>query len=405
MSKSKKTVETPNDFASLMNGTVNLSEVETVPSLEIKEETKQDEKPVVRWATREERKSLTHEGREINEGKNGKAGMFYLRDFEPTKDWQGCAELAGDNYTVEKSPVVYFDNEGNKRYATDYSVTHRSDNGEFLGVVSGETEIYQPNEIWTDIIRPLVEEIPGAQVISHIKGPFGGSDMIQGVQVSLGSYSPTGDIKDTSVSYASVLQSWDNVHSLKFKGPVSLRAVCNNTLAHQAISWAIKHRSDMREKIKEALELYMGIRKIDQKQQETLARMTTVKIGDNEVENLFSNLMLSDFDRLLGKRADRNPFEVAPEYAELTKRGGKALTGFDNSMSEFQRLLVADEGGGVAPGTVYGAYQALSTFANHSRRTRVTEGKSETQVRLDSQLFGSGEQWHRTAFGVLSTLS
>lgn len=336
--------------------------------------------------------SLTHNGRENNQGKEGKTGKFFLRDFEPTKDWQGAMRLAGDDYTVEKQPLHLPDGS----VVPDYFACVRSDTGKAQGVVGSGYEVFQPSELWQDVAAPMVEQIPDCNIISSISGALGGSDMVQGIQFDLGRFSPTGDPKDAIQSYASLLQSFDGVHSLKLKGPWGRRAVCENTLAAQVVAFSIKHRKNMRVRVEDIMPLWVGVRAECEKHNKRLSAMTLERITDDESRNLFANLMLSPFERMIGKRADIDPFS----NPELPKEG-KARTGFLNSLSEFERLLTHETGGGVAPGTKYGTYQALSTWKNHSR-TRVTEGRTEEEVRLDSNLFGQGARFHEAAFSILS---
>jgi len=85
----------------------------------------------------------------------------------------------------------------------------------------------------------------------------------------------------------------------------------------------------------------------------------------------------------------------------------RAVARLDNQTDKFAELLVTGLGTDHpnVKGTGYHALNALTEFCNHHRSTRVSDGKTEEEVRFEAITFGSADTLMQKGFTSLLQLA
>lgn len=159
----------------------------------------------------------------------------------------------------------------------------------------------------------------------------------------------------------------------------NVRVVCANTWK-LAVSggnrvFGVRHTRNVAQGVQAALEVLGYVDEAEVKQRRAAQRMAEAAFSATEAARAFNVL--------LGIR----------EGAEISTRT-------QNQAKELNRLFV--KGTGNLGKTRWDAFNAVTEFVDHARSSRVSEGRSEGEVRFESVLLGSGDALKAKAFDLLT---
>lgn len=159
----------------------------------------------------------------------------------------------------------------------------------------------------------------------------------------------------------------------------NIRVQCANTwklaVAGGNRVFGVRHTRNVGQGVQAALEVLGYVEEAEVKQRRAAQRMAEAAFSATEAARAFNVL--------LGIR----------EGAEISTRT-------QNQAKELNRLFV--KGTGNLGQTRWDAFNAVTEFVDHGRSSRVTEGRSEGEVRFESVLLGSGDALKAKAFDLLS---
>lgn len=159
----------------------------------------------------------------------------------------------------------------------------------------------------------------------------------------------------------------------------NIRVVCANTWK-MAVSggnrvFGVRHTRNVEQGVQSALQVLGYVEAQELSHRQAAQRMATEYMSDDEASEAFNTL--------LGIR----------EGAEVSTRA-------ENQAKELNRLFLA--GAGNYGTTRWDAFNAVTEYVDHSRASRVSEGRSGAEVRFESVLMGSGDALKAKAFDLLS---
>lgn len=159
----------------------------------------------------------------------------------------------------------------------------------------------------------------------------------------------------------------------------NVRVVCANTWK-LAVSggnrvFGVRHTRNVAQGVQAALEVLGYVDEAEVKQRRAAQRMAEAAFSATEAARAFNVL--------LGIR----------EGAEISTRT-------QNQAKELNRLFRS--GTGNLGKTRWDAFNAVTEFVDHARSSRVSEGRSEGEVRFESVLLGSGDALKAKAFDLLT---
>jgi phage/plasmid-like protein (TIGR03299 family) len=159
----------------------------------------------------------------------------------------------------------------------------------------------------------------------------------------------------------------------------NVRVVCANTWK-LAVSggnrvFGVRHTRNVGQGIQAALEVLGYVEEAEVKQRRAAQRMAEASFSATEAARAFN--------ALLG-----------------IKEGAEISTRTQNQARELNRLFAG--GTGNLGKTRWDAFNAVTEYVDHARSSRVSEGRSEGEVRFESVLMGSGDALKARAFDLLS---
>ena len=159
----------------------------------------------------------------------------------------------------------------------------------------------------------------------------------------------------------------------------NVRVVCANTWK-LAVSggnrvFGVRHTRNVGQGVQAALEVLGYVEEAEVKQRRAAQRMAEASFSATEAARAFN--------ALLG-----------------IKEGAEISTRTQNQARELNRLFAG--GTGNLGKTRWDAFNAVTEYVDHSRSSRVSEGRSEGEVRFESVLMGSGDALKARAFDLLS---
>ena len=159
----------------------------------------------------------------------------------------------------------------------------------------------------------------------------------------------------------------------------NVRVVCANTWK-LAVSggnrvFGVRHTRNVGQGVQAALEVLGYVEEAEVKQRRAAQRMAEASFSATEAARAFNSL--------LG-----------------IKEGAEISTRTQNQARELNRLFAG--GTGNLGKTRWDAFNAVTEYVDHSRSSRVSEGRSEGEVRFESVLMGSGDALKARAFDLLS---
>lgn len=328
---------------------------------------------------------------EINE--DGQARMFYAGQTP----WHGLGTQVDSELTaVEairaaqldwelKKQEIYISGTGlvdgipviGTKVPGKYAVVRPLDN-KVLGVVGESYEIIQNRECFA-----FLDEIVGSgQAIYHTAGSlFGGSRVF--VTIKLPNDAHVGD--DVVEKYVVLSTSHDGTIALNARiSPI--RVVCANTLAvalneKTAESICVRHTTNYAKNVEEA-------RKV--------LKLTDVYYAQMEV---------AFYDLLKQSMSDTQMDSFLTLLIPDTKKDGDKLIATGRSLNirkdikdKFHDGIGMDN----IQNTRWAAYNAVTEYVTHDRATAVHGDRKESDVKLTSMLYGSGQRLTQKAYDLLA---
>jgi phage/plasmid-like protein (TIGR03299 family) len=286
-----------------------------------------------------------------------------------TKNVEEAMYAAGHDFAVEMVPLTL----PSEKVIWDKQGVVRTDNGQYLGAVGNRTSPIQPIDFYS-MAQSLIDST-GGRITSGITLDNGA---VIGISFTLDKREyVSGDV--VALNFL-MLTSYNNSYAILGRA-ISHRFACLNQLPSSTKLFNIKNTIGNVERLSVATKMlsYYGqeMRDFDQK----MKLLVDHKINDSRAMDWFGNLL--------------------PAPKEDSQRSN---TRYDNIKDEFGMLL--NQGLGVryqgVRGTAYGALNALTEYCNHERSTRVKEGKTEEQVRFESNVLGgSSDKLMAKGFGTL----
>ena len=163
-----------------------------------------------------------------------------------------------------------------------------------------------------------------------------------------------------------------------------IRVVCYNTLlaalAGEGRKISLKHSSTILTRINDVREALGIIDNYYENFEEQANYLATRQLTETAVNDLLDRIGLKE------PTEDRKPRETNPRNSILYL--------FENGLGSNLSS---------SRGTAWGLFNAVAEFTDHVRSTRITNPSvTESEARLFSQWFGSGEQLKLTAWNVIS---
>lgn len=323
--------------------------------------------------------------------RNGKAEFAYVGETP----WHGLGEAVpvhmrvGEAFakvlpwTVSTRPVRYQGAEGGA-FDTDAGnlrIIARDDTGAMLGAA---TKSYQPvqNHQAGEVVEALVAE--GAECIETIGALDGGARCFTLVALDRSGF----EVRSGDAVLPYFLLAWGHDGRHPVAGKVTtVRVVCHNTLTaagfgegrwSKTAGFSFKHHASARLRIDEAREALGLARKAVDATREQYARLAGAAITRDAAAGYFA--------------------DVLPAPADITGDAGVNDEKLARWNAVQDRLLSLYEGAGrgAAPGTAWGAYNAVTEYLDH-----VYPVKADGKVSADRQqsvLFGAYADVRDAAF-------
>lgn len=307
--------------------------------------------------------ALDLDGRpDVDVAKNVRAGGVYATGVQAeVTTAKALLKAAGLEWEVVDRPIITVDGEP----VPNRKAIVRCDTGKVVGDVGEKYGIIQNDTI--------------AELADAIRGQDQGWTWAQGGQLRGGSRvymqlrGPSRNVGGEIIqSNISLFNAFDG--SLKFSCGFSRTViVCKNTFAiargDAQQGFALRHTSKVDEHVKNAIEILTAAR---------------------EYNEALDNGILSMMNR---------PFTMAgmEQLAQVLVPG-------DHGRAEKAREALVRaylKAPGHAEGTVWGAFQASTYYANHEIGVRGTSGRTTDEARLESSWWGSGSDLMQSAWNVL----
>lgn len=294
--------------------------------------------------------------------------------------WQDCiAQVPALNFEVSKEQLGWWDKNGEYQDVPAWGI-FRTDNGEFLGQVGN---IYTPIQIKYafEMCDALMEVENGAHYESA--GVLGkGERFFVTARMSHCDFHVTEG--DKHESYLLFVSSHDGSLSAQAK-IITTRVVCNNTLTsalrEQGVAARIKHTTSAEMKLEQAKKFMSSATGNIISMEEKFRLLSTRKIEKRSMMNVLNKLFDVKIDDEIGTRKKNTIIDILDLYA-------------DNDNNTFPEQK----------GTAYNLLNAVTNWSDHKRGVRSTgkrEGQTEDQLRSESAIFGTGEDFKRSALNTI----
>ena len=297
-------------------------------------------------------------------------GVYALS--EPSRDTNSIQVAAKHDFNVTMSPVQLPDG----RLLPGKCTAINDNTSEMLGgnVVGDGYNPLQPDELYSlaDHLLSLDQSMQITDVVSM--------NNLIGIQLNKGEWSPTGEIGDILKNNILLLTTFDGSKPTSMR-TISFRPTCSNQYGGSKKVFSIRHTRNSDIRLNELKRLLSNITIEIQNTAADIQSLVYKSMTNGQATQFFNDLLLN------GK-----------QLTDLTPR---AKTGHDNKISDFERLLNTGAGCDAGRGTRYAAFNALTNYCTHERTTRVATGANESQIRWESNLFGSAADFASNGFNQL----
>lgn len=294
------------------------------------------------------------------------------------QSWEQAIVLAGLDWEVEKKQLFHPDtNELIPAWGT-----FRSDNNAFLGTVGS---IYEPiqNKYQFDFVDTLLEMENGAHY--ETAGALGNGERVFCL-AKIGNGFDLHGIGDKHEIYLLFTTAHDGRASAKVF-LTAVRVVCMNTL-RMALQSAgknaltIRHTKNAKEKLQQAKKLMGAGQQTRESLKEKLEILAERKVDHDIVAQVMKRLFTFD------EKSKEPTAQSATAMMEILDRFES------NDKDAFPELR----------GTAVNLLNAFTEYTDHYKPVRVTEGRkgtSESTLRADNALFGSGAEFKTSVLDAI----
>lgn len=274
------------------------------------------------------------------------------------------------DYRVDKRPLQAVLTGRTRVVVEDHFATVRMDTGKVLGVVGGRYSVIQNREAF----RFFDSLVKADEAIYETAGALGGGERIWILARLPGYVKVRG--RDIIKKYLLLTNSHDGSSLVRCK-LTPVRVVCSNTLS-VALSGSeeevrIRHTPSARENLTEAHKLLGLSNQLYEQLDYIWNRMALKGVTDKQLREYVENLV---------------PDNEEAESPTRTENIRKAILDLHESGA----------GAGMARGTLWGAYNAVSEYTDHVQHA------SNPDKRLKSAWFGSGERLKQKAFQLAQSM-
>ncbi len=307
-------------------------------------------------------------------------------------------ELAGMGWEVERLPIYAAHNAplangedgqdrpdpldatmGKLELVPDRVALRRSDTRRILEVVGKGYEVFQNREL-----ADLIETLSDMGVMT--KAETAGS-LRQGRNVF--ALVPRGEFqvgsKDTVRKYVLFSNTHDGTGALAIL-PTSIRVVCANTLGSALSGYRVRHSSNLKERVAEAVMALKATDEQGQKLEKNICAMASARMDDED-------------RRVFFLRVYETAFGIIPPKAETEKEIASREKARDTVAQWVANLDSSRNTGTGTEGSVWHALNAVTEWSDHSRRVKGgTDG--ERGARTFSNLFGTSATFKAKALEV-----
>jgi phage/plasmid-like protein (TIGR03299 family) len=278
----------------------------------------------------------------------------------------------------------------------DHNAIVRDDTQQVLGIVGNRYQIYQNDEMWQ-----FIDEF---QKQSGIKLETAGS-LRNGRTTWV--LAKNGTIE--TISGDPIEEFFLFRNSFDGSSPIScmftnIRVVCNNTLTAAIRGcnniFNVRHTASTGGQIKE-VQKALGVRsKYQEKVSEAFQVLANKKINESETQNILENIIF--FPKKKNQTVGENDEVLASE--ELSQ---KAETSRQNNIEAVLHMVESGSGANIpgVKGNLYGLWNAVTEWADHDKRIRVTENRDENEVRFENAFFGTAAKFKAEAFTELMKIA
>lgn len=319
---------------------------------------------------------------EVEIKEDGTASMFSGEGIMP---WHGLGpvveglktakealELAQLDWLVEKQPLYF--GEDKTLFSGQYATVRMSDNKP-LGVVSDIYHIFQNEEAFA-FLDAITDTGTGEAHYTSAGSLFGGKRVF--LTMKIGDTFYVGD-EDAHDMYLMVTNSHEGKQSFT-AAVVTIRAVCWNTVSMALNSakskWILRHKSSLEGKVQEAREaLNMSFKYADAFEEE-VAKLMEVEITKDQFNRIAENII------------PESKFKHDRDVLDL--------------MNVYENEKTVNMGGG--EGTGWGAFNAITYYADHVREYRTDEARMKSLVSTGGPV-GFGEKLRNDAKNSILALA
>jgi phage/plasmid-like protein (TIGR03299 family) len=318
----------------------------------------------------------------------GWTGLGQAIPLEISRDPRKIAELCNATFAVEKRACFFQTADGGYKKAPGKEVVVRADTDRLLSVVS-DTRYHVVNRQPIDIFEAFRDELAANNlVISHAAVLRGGADIVVCAMLPSEFDINVGEIKanrrarrilakgDKVKSYITASTGYNGRGTIVTKG--GIRVVCANTLA-AAITEAMG--KDMIRTIRAStqLETYSI--------SDMIARVKTLVDAERTTYNELANTKMSNEDV---SRFFADVLEVNIADLGTTDRNGKKMvsTKTENILTAMLESYTKGPGASEIIGSAWGALNAVTHYATHTKTCRDTTDSGTNAARVASNLNG-----------------
>jgi phage/plasmid-like protein (TIGR03299 family) len=275
------------------------------------------------------------------------------------------------DWTVETAPVQIAYPDGSTRRLPDTVATYREDTKQHLGVVTSKYHVFQNDQCF-DWLQQLCDD--GALRLSHAAEYRGGRKIAMTCEL------PTKTIvggDDVVQRYLLAVNNHDGGGSVRLF-PSTIRAVCENTLRllerkanrSETMLKMVHRETSLADRVSKGRDFLQSIT-LQHNQFQTLARqMNSQNVTD---------------------------IQVAAYFKTLASMKASSERSADRAVDQLQDIYANDKNAGGYGHNVWTMYNAVSEWSDHHGRKRSGES------RLQSNLFGQGDSFKRSAFELAWT--
>lgn len=291
---------------------------------------------------------------------------------EPSRDLTAIQSAANHDFSVSMKKVYL----SNGLELPNRATAINASTGELLGgnVVTDGYNPLQPSELYSlaNHLLSLDNKMAVTDVVTM-------GNLI-GLQINRGNWSPTGELADTLQDNILLGTTFDGSKPT-FMKTTTFRTFCSNQYPHAKKLFSIRHTRNSDVRIGELKHLLSQVTTEIDKTNAEIQALVYKSMTNGQASQWFQSLILGN-----------------KEIKDLTPR---AKSGLDNKVSDFERLLTGGAGYEAGHNTRYAAFNALTNYCTHERTTRVSSNSNESDVRWESNTFGSSADFAISGFNQL----